>query len=259
MGNPLAPYGDTDTRTETCVVLRPKQEAFANRFAEHGNATRAYREAFEVGSTMTPATVRQRAYELVHTPAVAARVREILAVAAEGTTISARARMVRLQDIVEADPSELVRVVVEPCESCWADDMALAAAMERALAAHTTLDMESPQHDCRSCRGHGVSRVIVTPTDQLSPAARRLLKSVRQKASGEIEVRTHDQLTAADMLNKMQGVYVDRSVSITARVDVPSSLKDITPEQALAFLERLKPTRPAPVTVEATVITTDQP
>src|SRR5687768_10412773 len=101
---------DTDIRTETRVALRPKQEAFALRFAEHGNATRAYREAFEVGATMTAATVRQRAYELVHTPAVATRIRDVLAVAAEGTTVSARARMVRLQDIVEADPSELVRV-----------------------------------------------------------------------------------------------------------------------------------------------------
>jgi hypothetical protein len=42
------------------------------------------------------------------------------------------------------------------------------------------------------------------------------------------------------MLNKMQGVYVDRSVSLTARVDVPQ-FKDLTPEQAAAFLDRLKP------------------
>jgi hypothetical protein len=118
--------------------------------------------------------------------------------------------------------------------------MALAAAMDRALATSTPLDMESPQQDCPSCRGHGGSRVIVTPTDQLSPAARRLLKGVRQKANGEIEVRLHCQLTAADMLNKMQGVYVDRSVSINANVNVPPP-KDWTPEDRLAFLNSLKP------------------
>lgn len=236
----LQTLSDTDSNTETRVALRPKQDAFAHRFAEHGNATRAYREAFEVGPTMSPATVRQRAYELVHAPAVAERVRQLLAVAAEGTTVSARTRMVRLQDIVEADPGEIVRVVAQPCADCWADDMALATAMECALVAGTTLDMEGPQQDCRSCHGHGVPRVIVTPTDQLSPGARRLLKSVRQKASGEIEVRMHDQLTAADMLNKMQGVYVDRSVSINANVNVPPP-KDWTPEDRLAFLNSLRP------------------
>lgn len=236
------------------AALRPKQEAFAQRYAEYGNATRAYREAFDVAATTSAATVRQRAYELAHEPAVAARVREILAVAAEGTTISARSRMVRLQDIVEADPSELVRVVVLGCERCWSDDISLAVAMDRALAAGTTLDMDAPQPDCRACRGHGAPRVVVTPTDQLSPSARRLLKSIRQKASGEIEIRMHDQLVAADMLNKMQSVYVDRSVSINAHVNVPA-LKDMSTEDALNFLETLRPTRPAAaVTVEASIL-----
>jgi len=235
------------------ATLRPKQEVFAQRFAEYGNAARAYREAFDVAPTTSAATVRQRAYELAHEPAVAARVREILAAAAEGTTISARSRMVRLQDIVEADPSELARVVVEPCECCWSDDVSLAAAMDRAIAAGTALNMDAPQPDCRSCRGHGVQRVVVTPTDQLSPSARRLLKSIRQKASGEIEIRMHDQLVAADMLNKMQGVYVDRSVSINANVTVPA-LKDMSPTEALDFLETLRPTRPAVDTVDRSIV-----
>ena len=202
------------------VALRPKVERFAQLFASYGNAARAYREAFDVSPTTRRGTIKQRAYELVHQPAVAARVRELLAQAAEGTTISARTRMVRLQDIVEADPSELVHIVAEPCPQCWADAMVMAVAIDNAAAAGADLDLQAPRESCTDCKGHGVRRVVITPTDDLSPAARRLLKSVRQKADGSIEVHLHDQLAALDQLNRMQGVYVDKSVSVTAHVHV---------------------------------------
>jgi hypothetical protein len=111
-----------------------------------------------------------------------------------------------------------------------------------------------PNDACEHCRGDGVARVTVTPTDQLSPAARRLLKGVRQKASGEITVLLHDQLAASDQLNKMQGVYVDRSVTLNVSATVPE-LRDMSREEQLDLLESIKPTRPAlagpaPVTIE---------
>lgn len=235
MGNQLQTAGDTDGHTETLVALRPKQESFAQAYAAHGNATRAYRESFECAA-MKPAVVRQRAYELAHDPAVAARIRELYAQAAEGTTISARARMVRLQEICEADPGEIARVVTEPCRECWADDLVLAAALDRGLIP----DTDAPREDCPACHAHGLQRVIVTPTDQLSPSARRLLKGVRQKADGAIEVQMHDQLAASDQLNRMAGVYVDKSVSINANVNIPVPDK-VTAADALAFLKSLTP------------------
>ncbi len=215
--------------------LRPKVEHFAQLYASHGNAAKAYREAFDVSPGTKYGTIRQRGYELAHEPAVAARVRALLVKAAEGTTISARARMVRLQEIVEANPDELVSVVAEPCPACWSDPLACAAALDRGVVP----DTDNPQEGCASCKGHGARRVVITPTDALSPSARKLLKSVRQKADGSIEVHLHDQLAASDQLNKMQGVYVDRSVSVN--VTVPA-LKDLTNEQALDFLHSLKPT-----------------
>jgi hypothetical protein len=105
---------------------------FAQLYAAHGNAAKAYREAFDVSPGTKYGTVRQRGYELAHAPAVAARVRALLATAAEGTTISARARMVRLQEIVEANPDELVSVIAEPCKDCW-PDLARAAALDRGV------------------------------------------------------------------------------------------------------------------------------
>jgi hypothetical protein len=205
-------------------ALRPKQERFAQRYAAHGNAARAYRETYGVSPDTRPGTINQRGYELAHSPAVAARVRELLAQAAEGTLICARARMVRLQAIAGADPSELVRVVAEPCKDCHATP---------AADADTTV----PREDCATCRGGGVRRVVITPTDQLSPSARMLLKAVRQK-DGDIEIRLHDQLAAIDLLNRMEGVYVDRSVTLNVHANV-RSLRDMPPEQRRALLDGL--------------------
>jgi hypothetical protein len=235
MGNQLPTAADTDGHTEILVALRPKQESFAQAFTAHGNATRAYRESFDCAA-MKPAHIRQCAYELVHDPAVAARIRQLYAQAAKGTTISTRARMVRLQEITEADPAELARVVTEPCCDCWADDLVLAAAIDRGLI----FDTSAPRDDCPGCYGNGVQRVIVTPTDQLSPSARRLLKAVRQKSDGSIEVVMHDQLAASDQLNRMAGVYVDKSVSVNANVNIPVP-ETVTAADALAFLKSLTP------------------
>src|SRR5262245_40937842 len=101
----------TDMDQSGRVTLRPRQENFAQRLAAHGNAARAHREAFDCDPPTKPATIRQRAYELRNEPQVAARIRELFVQAAEGTTISARTRMVHLQAIAEADPTELVRKV----------------------------------------------------------------------------------------------------------------------------------------------------
>jgi terminase small subunit-like protein len=237
MGADLMP-----TARAASVVLNPKREHFAQLYASHGNASRAYREAFDVSAGTKPGTVWQRAYELVHEPTVAERVRQLLAQAAEGTTISARARMLRLQDIIEADPGEVFRIVTEPCAFCWRDPLALAAALDQAIAAGSDLpDSTAPQGDCAQCRGHGVQRVLVTDTDKLSASARKLLRSVRQKASGEIEVRLHDQLAAADLLNRMQGSYIERSVTLNAHVAVKPLPAGLSVEDALRMLETIVP------------------
>ena len=156
MGNQPQTIEDTDAHTDIPVVvgassrpaLRPKQEHFARVFAAHGNAVRAYREAFEVRPGTSYASIKQRAYALVHEPAVAARVRELLVQAAEGTTVSARARMVRLQEIVEASPDELVSIVAEPCPECWVDPMAQALHIAAALDRGEIPDDNAANSDC---------------------------------------------------------------------------------------------------------------
>ena len=119
--------------------------------------------------------------------------------------------------------------------------------------------MSAPREDCTTCHGYGAQRLVITPTDQLSSAARRLIKGVKQKSDGSIEVQLHDAIAASDQLNRMQSVYVEKSLSISATVNMPA-LKDMTTEAALDFLESIRPTAPAlpsPNTTPTTVIDHD--
>ena len=221
--------------------LRPRVEQFCQLFAASGDAAASYRKAFRCRPGSKPATQRRRAYDLVHRPDVAARVRQLLAESAGDAVVATKARMARLQAIVEADPSELVRIVRVPCPSCWPAAEAQANTEQGGEAAPLLGAQAAPREGCSACRGDGARQVVVTPTDDLSPAARMLLKGVRQKGTGEIEVRMHDQLAASDQLNKLQGSYApERSVGLTAHVNVDFSA--MTREQQLDFLESLRPT-----------------
>jgi hypothetical protein len=88
-----------------------------------------------------PKTVRNRGYDLAHTLAVAARVRELQAVAASNVVLNAEVMMRHLYDIgYEADPEEISRVRTVACRRChgvghahqWIDETEWALAAARA-------------------------------------------------------------------------------------------------------------------------------
>ena len=60
--------------------LTPKQENFAQRFVELGNASEAYRRSYDA-SRMKPSTVNRKAVELLANGKITARVRELQAAA----------------------------------------------------------------------------------------------------------------------------------------------------------------------------------
>ena len=168
--------------------LTPKQAKFAALYSEYGNAARAYRQAFDCAPETSPVTVRRMAYELVHTPKVATRIRALQAVAAEATVVSVRSRMVRLQLIVDADPSELVSIAGSACRHChgeghayqWRDEAELATAVDRfmrSLDASKQLQApetaggfgfrgnREPNVNCPHCDGEGVARTVVSSVE----------------------------------------------------------------------------------------------
>ena len=64
----VLPAGPVTTVPAGAVALRPKQESFAVAYVAHGNASRAYREAFDCAGTMKPGNIRTAAYDLLIRP-----------------------------------------------------------------------------------------------------------------------------------------------------------------------------------------------
>lgn len=58
------------------MALTPKQEAFALAYVETGNASEAYRRAYDAGG-MKPASINRKAKELLDNGKIAARVRTL--------------------------------------------------------------------------------------------------------------------------------------------------------------------------------------
>jgi hypothetical protein len=146
-----------------------------------------------------------------------------------------------LLDVASADPSEIARIIVEPCPACW-PDVVYCEAVERymeSLGGSSPLpcpDTDAPRLDCR-IGPH--ERVELTPTNELSGPARRLVKAVRQRANGEIEVTMHDQLAASAQLAELAGWKIDRSLNLNANATLPT-LPPATPESVLDVFRALQ-------------------
>lgn len=57
-------------------ALTPKQEDFCIKYVETGNASEAYRQAYDAGG-MKPATINRKAIEVTRLPHIMARVHEL--------------------------------------------------------------------------------------------------------------------------------------------------------------------------------------
>jgi phage terminase small subunit len=257
--------------------LTSKQDAFARAYVQGCSVADAYRFAYQVGDDTAPATVRNNGYKVLNHPRVAVRIRQLQEAAGALTTKSTALLIAELEEMAGADLNELVQLVVGACRSCWGeggahqwrDDAEYARACDEAMATGTSLPSmaggfgyrfeREPNPECSQCDGAGIQRVRFTNTGDLSPGVRRLFRGIELFPDGSIKrVLLHDQMAARVELHRLKGMHIERSVSVTAHVPVPP-LKDMSPEAALEYLESLKPTRPAPITVEATVITSEQP
>jgi hypothetical protein len=220
--------------------LTRRQEAYARCVASGLSYAEAFRQAGCVASTSGSQSAQIAI--LNRTPHVRARINELRARADEDTVSTIAERMAWLRLIVQANPEELARVVHDPCDLCWPE-----AEVARAFAAHFTPcdlveerpglpDTKRPRHDCERCRGSGYARVVLTPTDELSPAARALYKGAEQNEKGVIKILMHDQVAAAEMLNKLQSAYVTRSLNINANMAIQAA-RDANPADALRLFD----------------------
>lgn len=267
-----------DLPTNNLSLVKPdgisqKQENFARHYVTHGSVVEAYVHAYDVAPTTNRNSLRATAYNVLNNPKVRARVAALQAATNAHAVMSTAELIADLEAMATADVSEVIALTVGACRHCWGeghryqwrDELEYARACDEALAAVKPLPNmaggfgyrsdRQPHTECSACDGAGMQRVRFTSTDQLSPAARKLLKSVELFPDGSLKrLHMHDQLAVRMELHRVKGMHVDRSMSVTAHVNVPSA-KEFTPEQALDFLESLRPTRPTlPAPADADVI-----
>lgn len=220
--------------------LTKRQENYARCVASGLSYAEAFRQAGCVASTS--GSMSRQISEMNKAPHVWARITELREKTDKEVVSTIAERMSWLRLIVQANPLELSRVVRDPCDLCWPD-----AEIARAYSAHFTPspfhderpalpDTKKPRDNCARCHGEGFSRVVLTPTDELSPAARALFKGASQNEKGVIELEMHDQVAAAEMLNKLQSAYVTRSLNLNANVAVHAA-RDASPDDALKLFE----------------------
>jgi len=197
-------------------------ERFAQRVAEHGNYSLAYREVFKPGPSTLPRTIWNSAAAYARTPNVAARLRELNIERSKNSLMAAQELVNDWVDIARCDPNEIVRYVHENCRHCrgvnfayqwrdmqeWIDACAKNAEMippkappdfSGGFGFNSQLE---PNGACPHCYGDGIGRTIIADTTKLTGAARKLFKGVRTDRFGATEVLLHDQEAARQSLGK---------------------------------------------------------
>lgn len=221
--------------------LTRRQESFARCVATGMSYAEAFRQSGCLASTA--GGMSRQIQELKRTPGVQRRIKELKVATDEAIASTDKERVAWLRLIVSADPEELTRVVREACDLCWTDE-SIAAAYS-AHFAPTPFDGEEraalpdvakPREACKHCRGDGVMRVVLTPTDELSPAGRALFRGASQDKDGVIKIDKHDQVVAMDMLNKMHSSYVTRSLNMNVNAAIQTA-RDVDPAEALKLFD----------------------
>ncbi|MCH6203860.1 terminase small subunit [Brucella ciceri] len=80
------------------MSLTPKQEAFARAYVETGNASEAYRRAYNVGEKTKPETVWRKASEVLADGKVTARVHELQGKAAQKVAVTVESLATELEE-----------------------------------------------------------------------------------------------------------------------------------------------------------------
>lgn len=227
--------------------LTPKQDAFVVAYLETGNASEAYRRAYDVRN-MKPATINNSAWELMKHPVISARLAQHRDATFERSTIDRAGVLALITEIATADASKLAEVQVRCCRNCWGAGhmhqwknaaefgFALAAAMDREAEELRAWEKEialgskrpqpephklpddsggygfdvyaSPNPECPKCLGEGHVMPVVKDTRKLCGAAKRLYAGFKQTRDG-IEIKTRSQDAALALLAKEFGIAKD--------------------------------------------------
>lgn len=169
--------------------LTAKEERFVEEYLVDLNATAAAERAGYRATT--PNSMRTRAWQLMQRP----RVQEALAARrdklSQQSGVTAQAIIERLWEIATADPQQIMQLRRKKCSACKGSG---------------GNDIEQ----CEVCGGEGtVSVPWFEDTRNLTGPARKLFAGLKVTERG-IEVRTHQQMHALELLGKHFGLFTDK-------------------------------------------------
>lgn len=201
--------------------LTHKQERFAFEYAIDGHGTNA---AIRAGYAERGADVQ--ASILLKNPRILELIEHHKRAAAALATTSLAEIILELKDMALADRTEIVKLVSDPCLSCYTVEQY--QTFKTAGLRHL---VEVPNPECVLCRGKGVDRVHMTPTAQLSRRARKLVLGYEQKKDG-IKVSMINPVEMMREICKILGYYAPEkkelggSVQISHEIKAPSLMTD---------------------------------
>lgn len=216
--------------------LTLKQERFIASFLRSGNASAAYRDAYDC-SKMKEATIGNAAHKLLAHTEIKAKVENYRKTAAADVLMEARDVLRNWVTIVTADRRELITHRRCCCRHCWGtshkyqwiDEPEFMSELMRTIdwnAGATTKNKRvekplpdasggvgfkrnrKPHPECPKCNGEGYSETFVPDFSDLSPAAQLLYAGIKQTKEG-IEVKMMDKDSALTNLAKALGVLKD--------------------------------------------------
>jgi phage terminase small subunit len=171
------PSGPAPSETE----LRVKQERFLQLFLEKGNASEAYRQAYDVSPDTKPETIHRCAAELLANPKVTPRLEQMRAELRERNAITLDHLIEALRPIAFSD----IRKVVT-----WGPAV--------------------PLKDPETGEVLVVQDVIVKPADEIDDAAAAMIAKVIRSKDGSVRVELHDKLAAVEKLAKLMGLIKEQ-------------------------------------------------
>lgn len=238
--------------------LTLKQETFVLAYLETGNASEAYRRAFNT-QNMLPTTINNKSCMLLKEAKIRQRVEDAREQSFNRATIDRAGVLSLITEIATASAADLVEVNVRCCRHCWGVNFAyqwkndaefgykMAEALDVTARDHrqweTDRDLGSkrpepephpvptdeggygfdvfakPNPDCPRCLGEGYTTTRAKDTRELKGAARRLYAGVKQTREG-IEVKTRDQDKMIALLAKEFGIAKDVAPTINVGVGV---------------------------------------
>jgi len=240
------------------MKLTIKQDAFVLAYLETGNASEAYRRAYNC-SGMNSNTINNRASDLMKHGGIKARIEESRERTFASAAIDRAGVLSLITELATGSAADFSEVQVRCCRHCWGVAFAfqwkntaefgyrMAEALDataRELAAwekDVSLGSKRPKPDptpiptdeggygfdvfaqpnpeCPRCLGEGHTQAVFKDTRKLKGAAKRLFAGVKQTKDG-FEIKTRDQDAALKILAAEYKIGVAPAASVNVGVGI---------------------------------------